>query len=374
MEVAEPLRRADAMRKTGIWIFAALLALAMAGAVCFAGENDDLFAAIKAKDINRVRMLLASGANVNALAENFLGIGNISPLSYAVSEGDTEIVKLLLDKGADVNFKHPLGGGALITDAAMKGDTDIVSLLLAKGADINVMDPNLGHTPLTIAASLGHSKTVKLLLDHGVPVDQQTNWGVTSLQLVAATSYSDLLRLLLDRRADVNFKYKNNDWTALFYAAGKDCPPENTQLLIARGADVNAQDNQDKTAFYYAQTNANQGVLAVLVKAGANGGKMPEAPVAGMTGADIQFLTEQCKFVQSDIEVIPNLDAQTRQMLLTRVGMRDCKLLQPFTASRDYYRQIIQNVLKRSPQGWSLSYLTKDEYKQYMKITGEPPM
>jgi hypothetical protein len=61
-------------------------------------------------------------------------------------------------------------------------------------------------------------------------------------------------------------------------------------------------------------------------------------------------------------------------MLLTRVGMRDCKLLQPFTASRDYYRQIIQNVLKRSPQGWSLSYLTKDEYKQYMKITGEPPM
>ena len=120
------------MRKTGIWIFAALLALAMAGAVCFAGENDDLFAAIKAKDINRVRMLLASGANVNALAENFLGIGNISPLSYAVSEGDTEIVKLLLDKGADVNFKHPLGGGALITDAAMKGDTDIVSLYLQR--------------------------------------------------------------------------------------------------------------------------------------------------------------------------------------------------------------------------------------------------
>ena len=82
------------MRKLVFSALVALLVFAVASVVCFADANDDLFAAIKAKDIGRVRTLLATGANVNALAKNILGVGNISPLSYAVSEGDTEILRL----------------------------------------------------------------------------------------------------------------------------------------------------------------------------------------------------------------------------------------------------------------------------------------
>lgn len=395
------------MRKIGFSALVALLVLAVASVVCFADTTDDLFAAIKAKDINRVRTLLDAGVNVNAMAENILGIKNISPLSYAVNEGDTEIAVLLIDRGADVNFKDPMSDEAVITMAAQRGNTEIVRALVAKGADTNVMDKYLDTTPMTIAAEFGHTETVKLLLDHGVPVDQLTADGSTALHEAARTAETALVRLLLDRHADVNHANKlgrtplysaacsgcsaenarlllnrgavvnhkdNNGETPLFFAACSGCKPEIVQLLLARGAHVNLLNNKGKTAFWVAQANANQGVIAVLVKAGANGGKMPAAVASGLAAADTKFLTEQCNVGQADIDVIPKLDEKTKQFLLSRIALRDCALLNSFTASRNYFRQLKPNVaLPMPPAGWDSHYLTEEEFKQYEKILDDAP-
>jgi ankyrin repeat protein len=395
------------MRKTGFFTLVPLLILVVASVACFAGANDDLFAAIKARDIGRVRKLLASGANVNAPAQNFPAAAYLSPLAYAVREGDTEIARLLLDKGADVNFTHPMFGSTPLIEAAKQGNVEMVGLLLAKGAEISAQDNNLSNTALTFAASFGHTGTVKLLLDHGVPVDEQNGEGATALQLAASTDHSELVRLLLDRGADLN--HKDIYWqTALFYAACRDCQLENARLLLdrgtnvnqrdfsgrtplfdaacadcnpriarlllARGADVNAQNSQGRTAFYYARLNANRGVIAVLVKAGANGGKMPALPHTRLKPEDIQFLADQCKIEQPDIDVIPRLNIKTRKMLMAEIAMQDCELLVPFTISRGYYRQIIEKAPMPSPRGWDpIAYLTGEEIMQYQKITGLAP-
>ena len=364
------------MKKIKLSYLIAVLILAMASVVCFADANDDLFAAIKAKDINRVRTLLDAGANVNALAKNILGIENISPLYYAVNEGDTEIIKLLLDKGADANFNPPIGGGTPLMVAAQRDETEIVRLLLTYGADIKVMDKNLGHTALTIAAAVGHIKTVKLLLDHGAPVDEQSDTGATPLQLAVATSNGDLVRLLLDQHADVNHRDKYGR-TPLMSATCPECLPEIARLLLARGADVNARDVQGKTAFYYAQAQANQKVITVLVKAGANGGKMPAATASILTAADIQFLTITCKIERQDTDVIHKLDANTQQILLSRIALRDCALLHPFTSVRNYFRQLNPKAaLPMPPYDWIYAdiYLTGEEFKQYQKILDEAPL
>lgn len=261
--------------------------------------------------------------------------------------------------------------------AAQRGDVEKVRALLEKGADINYKDAMvLGHTPMTIAAAWGHTEVVSLLLDHGASVDQQNEDGVSALQCAASTAKSEMVKLLLDRKADVNHRDKNGR-TPLFDAACSKCPPENARLLIAKGADINATDNKGKTAFYYAQANANQGVMDVLVKAGANGGKMPEAPPAKLTAADKQFLTSECKIGPSDIDAIPRLAAKTQQQLLSRIAMRNCTLLNSFKAVRNYYNSLKpKEALKMPPADWGDAdmYLTEEEFNRYVKIMQEAPL
>jgi ankyrin repeat protein len=388
------------MRKTGPWVFAALLVFALASVVCFADQNDDLLAAIKAKDINQVRALLDAGANVNALANNILNIGNISPLSYAVSEDDTEIAELLIERGADVNFKHPLGGGTPLTDAAMRGNAALVAVLLEKGADVNVKDM-LNYTPLIWASSLGHDDVVKLLLDHGAPpdatdehgvtalqiasnaatvrllldhgaqVDAESDQGVTALEDAARGADTEAVRLLLERKAEVNHADKSGQTPLMFASAG---PAQNTQLLLAHGARVFTKDNKGKTAFYYAQVHANQPVIALLVKAGANGGKMPPPPPTSLSAADRTYLTQTCQIPSADVDVIPQLDKDTKPVLLSRIALRDCSLLQSFINSRSYFHQLKPNTaLPMPPAGWDASYLTDAETKQYEDIVENAP-
>jgi hypothetical protein len=116
--------------------------------------------------------------------------------------------------------------------------------------------------------------------------------------------------------------------------------------------------------------------MEVLVKAGANGGKIPEAPPAGLTAADKQFLTGECKIEQSDIDVIPKLDTKTQQMLLSRIAMRNCILLNSFKAVRNYYSSLKPKVRLPMPTGdWVHAdiYLTEEEFNRYVKIMQEAP-
>jgi hypothetical protein len=292
------------MKKIMFLALMLLLSIAASGAVCFADVNDDMF--------------------------------------MAAQRGDVEKVRLLLEKGANVNYK----------------DTIV-----------------LGHTPMTIAAAWGHTEVVKLLLDHGASVNQQNGDGVSALQCAASTSKSDMVKLLLDKGADVNHRDKVGR-TPLFDAACSKCPSENARLLLAKGADLNARDSKEKTAFYYAQANANQGVIEVLVKAGANGGKMPEPPPAGLSAADKQFLIAECKIEQADIDVITRLDIKTQQILLQRITMRNCTLLNSFKTVRNYYRSLKPKERLPMPTGdWVYAdiYLTEEEFNRYVKIMQEAP-
>ena len=213
-----------------------------------------------------------------------------------------------------------------------------------------------------------------MLLDRGAELNHKDIYKQTALFYAASRDCRPgNARLLLARGTDVNQRDFSGR-TPLFNAACADCNPEIARLLLAKGADVNAQNSQGRTAFYYARLNDNRGVIALLVKAGANGGKMPALPHTRLRPADIRFLAEECKIEQPDIEVIPSLNIKTRQTLLTQIAMRDCGLLIPFTVSRGYYREIIQKAPMPQPRGWDPTpYLTGEEIKQYQKILDAAP-
>ena len=97
------------------------------------------------------RYLAAQGADVNAIASNGSGY---NALSGAVAGGQTEIVKWLLETGADANYRYGPGYSPLLT-AAANGHLEIVKLLLAHGADLRAVS-NDGKSALALASERNH--------------------------------------------------------------------------------------------------------------------------------------------------------------------------------------------------------------------------
>lgn len=137
-----------------------------------------------------VTRLLRSGAR----AENRDSRSGLSALAVAADRGNTEVVRILLAHGADVNARGPEGDTAL-KQAAFWGRTECARLLIAHGADVNDVDP-AGTAALIMAVSNGHSETVRLLLEGGADVGVSD---VMGRSLVYRAKLS--LRSLSSRRA-----------------------------------------------------------------------------------------------------------------------------------------------------------------------------
>ncbi len=106
--------------------------------------------------------------------------------------------------------------------AAFWGYTDVVSLLLEKGADINARD-RTGKTALMWVISPGRAHVdmhmMKLLIERGADLNAKDNEGVTALMRSVSRCKLEVMKLLLDRGADVNAKTNGGD-TALMWAVG----------------------------------------------------------------------------------------------------------------------------------------------------------
>ena len=232
-----------------------------------------------------VRLLVAAGANVNKKSETH----GYTALMRAAEEGHADTVKLLLEAGADVNDKDNNGKAALIK-AARNHHVEIVKLLLEKGskvevmtvADIpyeeiqelllaNVQNINVknkqGNDALILATKRNNIKIVKLLLKNGVDVNAQDKGGNTSL-LIGADNVA-LVKLLLEHGANVHAKNNANE-TALIRASRNIRGAETVKVLLAAGADVNAMDSWGYTPLMKAAYAGNVDTVQTLLEAGAD--------------------------------------------------------------------------------------------------------
>ena len=86
----------------------------------------------------------------------------------AINRGDAEAVKKLLTKGSVVNTKDELLGRTPLIMAAMGGHGEIVRILLDKGADVHQVDME-GWTAMRYAVAYGHGDIIKMLAEAGAP-------------------------------------------------------------------------------------------------------------------------------------------------------------------------------------------------------------
>ncbi len=160
-------------------------------------SNTPLAVALASKRYKIASFLIAGGANVNATMKPGFQ-GSLSVLEKAVRLGRLELVRALLDKGAKVGHRVVDGSGdwagynALLF-AAYRGHLDIVRLLVERGADLNAANGS-GQTALMIAASLGHTAVVDYLLKRKADVSVRDKRGRTALDY---SSRSEIKKMLL---------------------------------------------------------------------------------------------------------------------------------------------------------------------------------
>ena len=109
--------------------------------------DDDIWSAAKSGNIEAVMKHISAGNDINIRS-----VSGATPLIAASTGGQTEIIRLLIEKGADVNLREDVGGSTALLAAAFFGHTEIVEMLIDKGADVNARNLS-SETPLdTVSA------------------------------------------------------------------------------------------------------------------------------------------------------------------------------------------------------------------------------
>lgn len=226
-----------------------------------------------AYDLDKVRMLIAKGAEVNAHSQQ----GRTPLLIASTYDGNSAVVKLLLDKGADIHTRDNAQSSPLIETA----DPAIAKLLIDNGADVNATD-RVGITPLMNAAggptTMGNVAWVKMLLKKGADVNAVSaaviglqvkngaiNLGLfTPLLLAAAYGPPEVVQTLLDDGAKVNAKDVRGMTPLMLAIASDHNDPAIVKLLLSHGADPKIKSKAGEDAFDWAKKFGTPKVLAAL--------------------------------------------------------------------------------------------------------------
>jgi hypothetical protein len=189
---------------------------------------DELVSAASADDLDKVKKLLAAGAEVNVMDT----ATDTTALMEAVDNGNQEMVKVLLSAGADVNAKNKNGRTALMS---MDDETtaETIKTLISAGADVNWKAED-GNTPLLLVAKDENLPALQALLDAGAKVNEKNEDGKTALMVAAQNGNIENVKALLAAGADIN-ETCDDDSTALKLAQEND-EPEVVELLKAHGA------------------------------------------------------------------------------------------------------------------------------------------
>lgn len=199
-----------------------------------------------------VDLLLEHGANPNALVGSYG-----SPLHLTKNY---KIAQSLISKGANINALNGAGSPPLFMAIARRREALVIQLLNAK-ADVNIYNKDK-VSALALACKIGYPNFVYQLI--GAGCDVQGLPSKPSLHIAVLNRNQDIAQYLLDRGANVN--QQNEYGTALHIT---QCG-EMAEILLAYGADVDAQDADGDTPLHLNIIRRNHEVFNVLLTAGAD--------------------------------------------------------------------------------------------------------
>lgn len=188
--------------------------------------------------------------------------------SSSIHSENPELIRLLLDAGADVNSRcQTCYGRAAIQIALEYLNFDLFNELEAKGARLDVSD-NMGRTLLHSVATNGNISIAEVLLNANLDINAPDEDGATPVLYAAANGHMQLLRIFEERGADLNVKEENgNDLLFNAVIGGNDTL---VSYLISKGFYVNNTNEDNWTPLLYACYDNNLAIVKILVNAGAD--------------------------------------------------------------------------------------------------------
>jgi uncharacterized protein len=265
---------------------------------------------MEARTPNVTKLLLGAGANVHAMDSN-----NNTPLIFAAADGNLEIIKLLVEAGANVNttgskyvdewFEDrrsthaggPFYLGTVLNAAIESGSLEAVDYLIQSGASLQGLNTN-NYTPLEWAVGYGTPEIFSFLLENGasygkgdgdaslvylasinptvvemiqmlaetgVNINACNEHGSNALTQAAFYRETEVIKMLLEAGVDVNAC----EGRALIMAVSFGSA-ERLQIFVDAGADVNARGGQGRTPLMLAAASGERELVEVLLKAGAD--------------------------------------------------------------------------------------------------------
>ncbi|KAI0411065.1 hypothetical protein F5X98DRAFT_358030 [Xylaria grammica] len=163
-----------------------------------------------------------------------------SPLSFASRVGLKQSVKGLIDHETNDDDEY----GNALRAASYGGHEEIARMLLEEGANVNAPDDSAIYDweeefPLYAASYEGHERVVQLLLDWGADVNARCGEYDTALQAASYRGHTSIVQRLLNNNADADAHggYWNNPLFGAFVAESEEI----VQMLLVGGADANSQ-------------------------------------------------------------------------------------------------------------------------------------
>ncbi|RDA94437.1 hypothetical protein CP533_2254 [Ophiocordyceps camponoti-saundersi (nom. inval.)] len=234
--------------------------------------NRSLQRASRYGDLEIAELLLAAGANINALPARMDGR---TALQAASEGGHLGIVEWLLANGANVRDEPADDEGRTALQAASEGGhLAIIERLLAEGAKVND-EPAFdeGRTALQAASEGGHLAIIERLLAEGAKVNAEASrrGGRTALQAACWGGHLEVVERLLADGADVNTKPTPSSGLTALQAACWGGHLEVVERLLAKGADVNAEPAKHggSSALQAARDGGHFKIVELLERAGA---------------------------------------------------------------------------------------------------------
>ncbi|KAI1399828.1 ankyrin repeat-containing domain protein [Hypoxylon fuscum] len=222
-----------------------------------------LTVAAEAGHIEMLRRLLEAGADVNQVGESSY---SSPPIFEAVKKENPDVVKYLLSAGADPNALGSYYGDRIttLTQACMRESAEVVEALLEAGADVHKFSAwrDQDEPALITAARDGTIDIIRTLVRHGANVNEQAKHGWTALHAAARRGRHDVIHaLLFEFSADPNLELVNGS-LPIHSAASWD-HPECIDVLVQGGTDINARNKNGRTALHWAAASDHRGEVSI---------------------------------------------------------------------------------------------------------------
>lgn len=208
-------------------VFATAAFIALSSFAMSCADRLALHKAAERGNVEKVKSLIAAGYDVDIPNPEEFGW---TPLIYAVTSDNPNVVAAILAGGADVNARDDSGQTALFSAIFQSEERpakiEMLHMLIEAGADIDARS-DAQWTPLLDATGGGNHKAMRILIARGADVNAQNKYGRTPLMVAVMNNKPEAIRILLASGANRNLRDTYGNTACYFHdprRTGGPCP------------------------------------------------------------------------------------------------------------------------------------------------------